>query len=254
MAVPPTTTLERPVALTAAPIDPRIRARRIEVQRGAGRRRLQRLVDVGLVLLAVSGRVRRSPSVAAPRRRRGGGDRCRAHGTRRGPRARRASPGVSSSWTWTCGRRGSGWPSCRGSARCGCIGASMARWRIAPHRAGPGGRGRRGGRSGPGRRRRAGAGGRSAGQGPARSAGRAVRIARRPDGTCPPSAADALALAVRLAGGEPLAGARAVGRQRAARRPPSSDGTEVRFGDATRLEAKVRSLRHGARPGRPDLR
>lgn len=46
-----TTTLERP----AAPIDPRIRARRIEVQRGMGHRRLQRLVDLGLVLLVAAG-------------------------------------------------------------------------------------------------------------------------------------------------------------------------------------------------------
>jgi len=38
-----------------AHIDPRIRARRIEVQRGMGRRRLARLVDVGLVLAVALG-------------------------------------------------------------------------------------------------------------------------------------------------------------------------------------------------------
>ena len=46
---PPTDRAARPVPV--APIDPRIRARRIEVRRMAGRRKLQRLVDVGLVLL-----------------------------------------------------------------------------------------------------------------------------------------------------------------------------------------------------------
>lgn len=47
----PTSTLER----GPAHIDPRIRARRIDVQRGMGRRRLQRLVDVGLLLAVVAG-------------------------------------------------------------------------------------------------------------------------------------------------------------------------------------------------------
>lgn len=41
----------RPASTTAAPIDPRIRARRIEVRRDAGRRRLQRLVDLGVVVV-----------------------------------------------------------------------------------------------------------------------------------------------------------------------------------------------------------
>jgi cell division protein FtsQ len=45
------TTLER----RAAGIDPRMRARRIAVQRGAGRRRLHRLVDVALLLTVAAG-------------------------------------------------------------------------------------------------------------------------------------------------------------------------------------------------------
>lgn len=44
-------TVDRPVA----PIDPRIRARRIEVRRGQGRRRLQRLVDLGLLVAVGAG-------------------------------------------------------------------------------------------------------------------------------------------------------------------------------------------------------
>jgi len=43
------------VAGVGASIDPRIRARRIEVQRGAGHRRLQRVVDLSLLLAVVVG-------------------------------------------------------------------------------------------------------------------------------------------------------------------------------------------------------
>jgi cell division protein FtsQ len=41
--------------VSTSTIDPRIRARRIEVRRGAGRKRLQRLVDLGLVVAVAAG-------------------------------------------------------------------------------------------------------------------------------------------------------------------------------------------------------
>lgn len=47
-----TPTLERG---SVPPMDPRIKARRIEVRRGEGRRRLQRLADVGTVVLVAAG-------------------------------------------------------------------------------------------------------------------------------------------------------------------------------------------------------
>lgn len=53
--VSPPPVADAPTRRKPAAIDPRIRARRIEVQRVRGRRRLQRLVDLGLVLLVAAG-------------------------------------------------------------------------------------------------------------------------------------------------------------------------------------------------------
>ncbi len=64
-------------AAEATAIDPRIRARRIEVQRDAGRRRLRRVVDLGLVLLVLVGFLAalRSPLLDVERVRVAGGQR-----------------------------------------------------------------------------------------------------------------------------------------------------------------------------------
>ena len=94
----PPPTLSRPT-----PIDPRIQARRIEVQRGVGRRRLQRLVDVGLVLAVAAGFAiaLRSPllDVDAVRGRRG-----RAHAHRGGARAGRHPAGGAADGRRPAGR------------------------------------------------------------------------------------------------------------------------------------------------------